>query len=254
MHPNHRLAVCFGCFALVGCGHATTYEIESSYSISEPQFARTMGSLLGPPIIDGNAVTTLQNGDEIFPAMLEAIRSAQKTITFETFVYWSGTIGAEFSRALAERAQAGVKVHVIVDAVGGSEMEDEYADEMRNAGVELELYKPLRWNEIGTAHKLNYRTHRKLLITDGRTASRAASASPTSGVATPTPRSIGATTTTSSPARSWRNSRRPSWTIGSRQPVSSWTVWTTSRRSSPLGRFGHRCSRARPTAATRACS
>ena len=170
MLSKHRLAVCVGAFAAAGCGHPIIpYEIESTYSISEPQFARTMGSLLGPPIIDGNAVTTLQNGDEIFPAMLEAIRSAQKTITFETFVYWSGTIGAEFSRALAERAQAGVKVHVIIDAVGGSKMEDEYVDEMKNAGVELELYKPLRWNEIGGAHKLNYRTHRKLLITDGRT-------------------------------------------------------------------------------------
>jgi cardiolipin synthase len=171
MRSEQFLACAVGCFAIAvasGCGHPISYQIDSKYAISEPQFARTLGSLLGPPIIDGNSVVTLVNGDQIFPAMLGAIREARRTITFETFVYWAGTIGAEFAEALAERARAGVKVHVIIDAVGGSKMEHEYLEEMKKAGVEVELYLPLRWYDITSTHKLNYRTHRKLLVTDGR--------------------------------------------------------------------------------------
>jgi len=172
MRWKHLPIPCLGALALAtapGCGgHEVPYVINSTYTISEPQFARTMGSLLGPPIIDGNAVTSLVNGDQIFPAMLEAIRGAQQTITFETFIYWSGEIGAEFTHALTERARAGVKVHVIIDAVGGGKIDEEFIVAMRGAGVEFHLYKPLRWHEISGSHKWNYRTHRKLLVTDGR--------------------------------------------------------------------------------------
>ena len=92
--------------------------ISSLYAVADPQFAQSMGNLLGPAIRDGNRVTGLQNGDEIFPAMLSAIRSAQKTITFETYIYWSGQIGKAFADALSERSRAGVKVHVLLDWVG----------------------------------------------------------------------------------------------------------------------------------------
>ncbi len=81
--------------------------IEHLYGVREPQFVRSMGSLLGPPVVPGNRVTALCNGDEIFPAMLETIRGATKTICFETFIYWSGSIGREFAEALSERARAG---------------------------------------------------------------------------------------------------------------------------------------------------
>ncbi|HEX6852178.1 MAG TPA: hypothetical protein VF139_12325 [Candidatus Polarisedimenticolaceae bacterium] len=79
--------------------------IEPRYSVSDPQFLRSMGSLLGPAVRGGNRVTALENGDEIFPSMLEAIRSAQRTITFETYIYGSGSIGKEFADALSERAE-----------------------------------------------------------------------------------------------------------------------------------------------------
>src|SRR4051812_34125928 len=97
-------------FAGCGSDKAVQYRIESQYTVSDPQFAQTMGNLLGPAITPGNTVTTLRNGDEIFPAMLEAIRSATQTITFETYIYWSGEIGNEFAHALSQRARAGVKV------------------------------------------------------------------------------------------------------------------------------------------------
>ena len=135
------------------------------HGVDHPQFLRSMGVLLGPPLVDGNRVDTLLNGDQIFPAMLEAIRAAKKTITFETYIYWSGEIGKEFADALAERARAGVKVHVLLDWVGSQKMDAKLLDEMREAGVEIEKYHPPKWY---TLDKLNNRTHRKLLVVDGQ--------------------------------------------------------------------------------------
>jgi cardiolipin synthase len=126
---------------------------------------RSLGVLLGPPIIDGNKVEVLVNGDQIFPAMLAAIRAAEKTITFETYIYWSETIGKEFSEALAERARAGVKVHVMLDFIGSVKMEESILERMKQAGVQVERYhKPVWWKFT----RLNNRTHRKLLIVDGK--------------------------------------------------------------------------------------
>jgi cardiolipin synthase A/B len=141
------------------------HEIPSLYAVADPQFLRAMGSLLGPAIVDGNRVATLLNGDEIFPSMLEAIRSAKKTITFETYIYWSGKIGDDFAKALSERARAGVKVHVLLDWVGSGKAKKEYIDEMKAAGVEVDKYHPLRWYNFS---RVNNRTHRKLLVVDGR--------------------------------------------------------------------------------------
>src|SRR5687768_14843074 len=140
-------------------------KIEHLYAVGSPQFVRAMGSLLGPPIVAGNRVTALCNGDEIFPAMLEAIRGARRTICFETFIYWSGSIGREFAEALSERARAGVKVHVMLDWVGASRIDESLVERMTEAGVEVRRYHPLRWYNLG---RVNNRTHRKLLIVDGR--------------------------------------------------------------------------------------
>ena len=140
-------------------------KIEHLYAVREPQFLRSMGSLLGPPIVPGNRVTALCNGDEIFPAMLEAIREARQTICFETFIYWSGSIGREFAEALSERARAGVKVHVMLDWVGSNRIDESLVAMMTDADVEVVRYHPLRWYNVG---RLNNRTHRKLLVVDGR--------------------------------------------------------------------------------------
>ncbi|MGE5169823.1 MAG: phospholipase D-like domain-containing protein [Rudaea sp.] len=138
--------------------------IEHLYAISDPQFQRTLGVLLGPDILPGNRFEVLLNGDEIFPPMLDAIRHAQKTITFETYIYWSGRIGDEFANALAERARAGVKVHVLLDWVGSVRMEEQLVRVMTDAGAEVRRYHAPKWYTID---KLNNRTHRKLLIVDG---------------------------------------------------------------------------------------
>lgn len=140
-------------------------KVEHRYAVSDPQFRREMSVLLGPAIVRGNQVTALQNGNEIFPAMLLAIRSAQTSITFETFIYWSGEIGDAFSQALSERASAGVPVSVILDWVGSTKMEQSLLDSMQAAGVQLHRYRPLNWYNLG---RMNNRTHRKLLVVDGR--------------------------------------------------------------------------------------
>jgi len=140
------------------------HRLTQLYSVEDRQFTRTMGVILGPALEPGNRVQALVNGDEIFPSMLEAIRSANNTITLETFIFWSGTIGNEFVDALVERAGRGVRVHVLLDWIGG-QLDGEQIERMQRHGVEVRRYNTPRWNNL---HRLNNRTHRKLLVVDGR--------------------------------------------------------------------------------------
>jgi cardiolipin synthase len=135
------------------------------YSVHDSAFYRAMGLALGPSIVGGNQVVALLNGDEIFPAMLRDIRGAQKTITLETYIYWAGEIGEKFAVALADRSRAGVKVHVLVDWAGSSKLNDSLVKEMEQAGVVFRKFRPLRWYNLG---RVNNRTHRKLMVVDGR--------------------------------------------------------------------------------------
>src|SRR6202046_3449852 len=84
------------------------HQIKHLYSERDAQFEQEMGTLLGPAILSGNEITALQNGDEIFPAMLTAIREAKTTIDFETYIYWAGKTGAQFAQALVDPSRAGV--------------------------------------------------------------------------------------------------------------------------------------------------
>ena len=136
------------------------------YQTDDPQFRRAMGSLLGPGIVGGNRARELLNGDQIFPAMLAAIRAAERSITFETYIYWSGDIGREFADALAERSRAGVKVHVLLDWVGSAKIDESFLKEMQATGVEVRKFHKPAWYNLA---RLNNRTHRKLLVIDGKT-------------------------------------------------------------------------------------
>ena len=139
--------------------------VPALYTVQDPQFRRTMNVMLGPALLEGNRTQALLNGDQIFAAMLEAIRGAQKTITFEMYIYWQGRIGEEFTRALIERARAGVKVHVLFDALGSQKIDDKVIERMKEAGARVEIYNPVRWYSIA---QMNNRTHRKILVVDGR--------------------------------------------------------------------------------------
>ncbi|TDK21539.1 cardiolipin synthase B [Luteimonas aestuarii] len=140
-------------------------KVEHRHGVSDPQFRREMSVLLGPSILGGNRVQAFQNGDEIFPAMLAAIRGARRNINMETYIYWSGDIGGEFADALAERARDGVAVHLVVDWVGSLKMDQALLRRMEQAGVRVERYRPLHWYNLG---RMNNRTHRKLLVVDGQ--------------------------------------------------------------------------------------
>ena len=163
-------AVVAGLLSITSCTTSPPihYKIESTFGVNDPGFTRAIGEVLGPPMIPGNKITTYRNGDEIFPAMLDAIRNAQKTITLETYVFWSGHVAHAFTDALAERARAGVKVRVLIDAIGGDRLANSYVDELKNAGVEVHKYHPFHIYDITTYPQINYRTHRKLLVVDGK--------------------------------------------------------------------------------------
>lgn len=136
------------------------------YDVDDPVFLRTIENLLGPPFSDDNSIKPLRNGDEIFPAMLTAIRGAETTINFETYVYWQGEIANEFAEALAERSSAGIEVRLLLDAVGSLRMDGTLVDRMVEAGVVVRRFRVLRWYNLD---RFNNRTHRKLLIVDGKT-------------------------------------------------------------------------------------
>lgn len=140
-------------------------QVEHRYATDDPHFRHELSTLLGPPIVDGNRVQNLENGAEIFPAMLAAVRAARFSINFETYIYWSGEIGREFADALIERAQAKVPVQVLVDWVGSQKMDEVLVARMEQAGVKIKRYHPLHWYHLV---RMNNRTHRKLLVVDGK--------------------------------------------------------------------------------------
>ena len=141
------------------------HPIAHRYDTHDPSFQRSMSHLLGPPVVPGNRVTTLLNGDQSYPAMLEAIRSARHSITLEAYIFWPGTVGTTFAEALSERARAGVATHLILDGLGSQKLGQELIDSMRQAGVQVVEFRPIRWY---TLNRVNHRTHRKLLVVDGR--------------------------------------------------------------------------------------
>ena len=136
--------------------------ITTDYAVGDAAFTRVVSHLLSAPLLDGNQVTALQNGEEIIPAMLAGIRSAQRTVTFESFLWKPGDVADQFASAMAESARAGVKVHFLQDAASCFSPRGPAMNEMRRAGVQLELFR--------RAHpmRLNNRSHNKLLVIDGR--------------------------------------------------------------------------------------
>jgi cardiolipin synthase A/B len=140
------------------------HKVKHLYGIQDEQLRREMGTLLGPAIVPGNQVKPLMNGEQIFPAMLRAILMARRTITFETYIYWSGKVGEQFADALIERASNGICVHLMLDWVGCSKISGQLIERMKAAGVQIERYHAVRWYSLG---RLNNRTHRKILLIDG---------------------------------------------------------------------------------------
>jgi cardiolipin synthase len=139
--------------------------VEHLYPVESPQFRRALSAMLGPSLVEGNKARALVNGREIFPEMLKAIRAAQKTITFEMYIFSEGEVGEAFTQAFEERARAGVKIHFLYDAIGSEKIDKRFLERLEAAGVEIAAYNPVRWYTLA---QMNNRTHRKLMVVDGR--------------------------------------------------------------------------------------
>jgi len=153
----------------IGANIATTekrllYRPRRLYTSDDADFRRALGILLGPPLVSGNRITSLVNGEQIYAAMLNAIRTAQTNITFETFVFRDG-VGATFVEELSAAARRGVQVHMLLDWLGSRTMHQSLLQAARAAGCELHVYHPPTWFHLG---RINNRTHRKLLVIDGK--------------------------------------------------------------------------------------
>ncbi len=131
------------------------------------ELRRRFEGLLGIPATEGNRLDILRNGVQIFPAMLDAIRGARRTVDFLTFVYWRGDIAREFAHALAERARSGVRVRVLLDALGTTKMDRGLVRHMEACGVQVHWFRQ-PW--AASPFKHNHRTHRKVLVVDDRIA------------------------------------------------------------------------------------
>jgi cardiolipin synthase len=141
------------------------YELVAGVDADSPDFMRAAEALTGHPINEGCEVELLINGDQIFPTMLETIRGAEETLCLETYVYWRGEIAGEIAEAVCERALAGVDCRVLVDAVGAAKITDGLIDRMQDAGVNVVRFRPPR---LYSLRHLANRTHRRLLVADGR--------------------------------------------------------------------------------------
>jgi cardiolipin synthase len=128
------------------------------------RWRRMLEGSVGIPATDGNRIEVLRDGVTIFPAMLEAIGAATRTVDLLTFVYWRGEIARRFAAVLSERAANGVRCRVILDALGARHLEQELVERMEAAGVLVHWFRPLADGD--GLHHPGYRTHRKVLICD----------------------------------------------------------------------------------------
>ncbi|HKW90556.1 MAG TPA: cardiolipin synthase [Methylomirabilota bacterium] len=151
--------------AVGGCSYVPPHLELPALEVGEPAFRGTLVAYTGAAIVGGNRVRLLLNGAEIFPAKLAAIRAARKTITYAQYVFEEGAPAADTAQALADRCRAGVRVHVLLDAVGALLMPSQYRDQMTEAGCEVVDYRPLRpW----TIDRANHRNHRRIMVVDGK--------------------------------------------------------------------------------------
>jgi cardiolipin synthase A/B len=144
-----------------------TVELRSAVSAEDSTAAEYLAALVAADLVEGNGYNVLVNGDQVFPAMLQAIASARERISFETYVYEKGLVADQFTDALEQAARRGVTVNVILDAIGTGSIETSHVKRLQMAGCHVVTFNPTAWY---TLEELNYRTHRKILVVDGAVA------------------------------------------------------------------------------------
>ena len=150
---------------VVACARPFPHVALPSMAVGEPSFFPTLEAYAQAPIVGGNRIDILLNGDELFPAMIEVIRSAEKTISYAQYTYEEGSVARDFAEALAERCRAGVTVNVLLDGVGTLDMPPEYYAHLKEAGCHVATFRSLGSFAIKRA---NNRNHRRILVVDGR--------------------------------------------------------------------------------------
>jgi cardiolipin synthase len=143
------------------------FGLDHEMAVDSEEFLTSMAGATGSTFEPGNRLDILNNGDEFFPAMLRDIASAQVSITIEAYIYWAGNVGLDFAAALADRARAGVRIKILLDAIGSADIGDDIVRTLEESGCQIAWYNPIRWYTLG---RVNHRTHRKSLIVDGRVA------------------------------------------------------------------------------------
>jgi cardiolipin synthase A/B len=152
-------------FASAGCAHVQPHLAIPDFSLEDVSFQPTLEAVADAPVTDGNTVDLLLNGDQFFPAQIQAIRRARKTVTYAQYYYEDGPISEELSEALAERCRAGVRVSVLLDAFGTLLMPAEHRKTMEDAGCTVATFRPLSPLAV---MRTNHRNHRRILVVDGR--------------------------------------------------------------------------------------
>src|ERR1041384_6028241 len=222
--------------ATTACGKVRPVTEVPEIHVGEPTFFPTIVAHTDAPIIGGNRIDILLNGDEVFPAMLRDIKSARQTITFAQYLYQDGKLAREFAEALAERCRAGVKGHILLDSQGARSLPDAITSTMRDAGCKVEFFRRVEVPQVVFIWRLlryNYRNHRRSLVIAGKVGSP----------------SVGAIGACASRACSSMIFRRRSQAAGARQLERCWAARVTSRRSSRAARSRRRSSKARLSAA-----
>ena len=147
--------------------HPAIYPLEADLCVESLEFENTIEGVTGMSFVSGNHVAIFNNGNEFYPAMLDAIESAEHSITMEQYIYWDGEVGRRFAEAIAEKARQGVEVKLLLDAIGSAMLGKEIFRVLAAGGCQLAWFRPIHWY---TLHRANRRDHRKSLIVDGRIA------------------------------------------------------------------------------------
>ncbi|HVG21243.1 MAG TPA: phospholipase D-like domain-containing protein [Blastocatellia bacterium] len=142
------------------------YKIRATPSVppDSEDFVRMLGALADAQVHSHNRIEVLTNGEVFYEAELEAIRRARHSINVEAYIFQKGEVSRRFVEALTERAAAGVRVNIVLDAIGSFATWGSYVKELRDAGARVEWYHPIKWY---TLPRINNRTHRELIIIDG---------------------------------------------------------------------------------------
>lgn len=146
--------------------HTLEYHFQHGFSVADPEFVGSALALANPVLISGNKIDLLNNGEGYFPAMLEAMRVAKKTINFEAYIFYSDATGQKFRDVLCQRARDGIEVRVLLDGIGsGWRLNNSDVAMMKKAGCKFAYYHPTHsWR----VDRTNRRSHRRILVVDGR--------------------------------------------------------------------------------------